>query len=168
MKSESSNFLLEDLKPKVLDPYVSELQKLADVKKPVVVHIRLGDYEKEEKFGILPTNYYKEALELLFELGFNNEIWIFTNDLERAKKIFPSGFESRAHWIPDFSTSSVQVLEAMRLGSAYVIGNSTFSWWAAKLAMNKSSKVVAPYPWFRSAATHRDLLPSNWLTIDPW
>jgi hypothetical protein len=164
----SNKLLFENLEPKIVDTYVANLKKIAEQKKPIVLHMRLGDYEKEEKFGILPPRYYQEALELLLDLGFNGEIWIFTNDLEKAKTIFPSGFESRVQWIPNFSESSVQVLEAMRLGSAYIIGNSTFSWWAASLARDKTAKVVAPNPWFRSAATHHDLLPTNWLTIDPW
>jgi hypothetical protein len=168
VSSLAINLLLDNLKPKVLDDYVVELQKLAVKAKPVVLHIRLGDYEKEKNFGILPTRYYEEALEKLAEIGFEEEIWVFTNDLKKANEIFPAKFEHRARWIPDFSDSSVQVLEAMRLGSAYVIGNSTFSWWAAKLARDKGAQVVAPSPWFRSAATHLELLPANWLTIDPW
>jgi hypothetical protein len=164
----ANDIFLGNLKPKILDDYVAELQKSSETKKPIVLHIRLGDYEKENNFGILPTSYYEEALEKLADLGFEEEIWIFTNDLEKAREIFPAKFEHRARWIPDFSDSSVQVLEAMRLGSAYVIGNSTFSWWAAKLARDKSAQVVAPSPWFRSAATHLELLPANWLTIDPW
>lgn len=168
VSSLENNLLLDNLKPKILDDYVVELQKLAVKVKPVILHIRLGDYEKEKNFGILPTRYYREALEKLVHLGFEDEIWVFTNDLGKAKEIFPAEFEHRAKWIPDFSDSSVQVLEAMRLGCAYVIGNSTFSWWAAKLARDKSAQVVAPSPWFRSAATHLELLPANWLTIDPW
>ena len=166
--SLANNLLFDNLTPKVFDDYVVELRNLAVENKPVILHIRLGDYEKESSFGILPTGYYEEALEKLIELGFEGEIWVFTNDLKNAKEIFPAKFEHRARWIPDFSDSSVQVLEAMRLGTAYVIGNSTFSWWAAKLARDESAQVVAPSPWFRSAPTHLELLPSNWLTIDPW
>lgn len=168
VNSLSNNLFLDNLKPKVLDDYVVDLQKLALEVKPIILHIRLGDYEKEENFGILPTSYYEAALEKLADLGFEEEIWIFTNDLDKAKEIFPVKFKHRAKWIPNFSDSSVQVLEAMRLGSAYVIGNSTFSWWAAKLAKVRSAQVIAPSPWFRSAATHLEILPANWLTIDPW
>jgi hypothetical protein len=167
-RSISFNAILENFEPRIIDPYVAEMRILAEVKKPIIVHIRLGDYEKEEKFGILPSRYYEEALDRLSELGFNSEIWIFTNDLAKAVDIFPKKFASRTNWIPNFSNSSVQVLEAMRLGTAYVIGNSTFSWWAAKLARDNTAKVVAPGPWFKSAPTHLDLLPKNWITINPW
>jgi hypothetical protein len=168
ISSVANELLLDDIKPKSIEPYVVELQKLSQIKNPVIVHMRLGDYEKEESFGILPSRYYEKALDILDELGFSDEIWIFTNDIDKAKLIFPKKYEFRANWIPNFSDSSVQVLEAMRLGSAYVIGNSTFSWWAAKLAKNKAAKVIAPNPWFKSAPTHKDLLPQNWITIDPW
>ena len=168
LNSTSNKLIIDNLEPKVIDGYVAELKKQAAIEKPIVLHMRLGDYEKEEKFGILPTSYYQKALELLTSVGFNGKIWIFTNDLEKSKEIFPKNFTSRARWIPNFSDSSVQVLEAMRLGSAYVIGNSTFSWWSAKLAREKSAKVVAPTPWFKCAATHPDLLPENWITINPW
>jgi hypothetical protein len=168
LNSTSNKLIIDNLEPKVIDGYVVELKKQAAIEKPIVLHMRLGDYEKEEKFGILPTGYYQDALELLSNIGFNGKIWIFTNDVEKSKEIFPKNFTSRASWIPNFSDSSVQVLEAMRLGSAYVIGNSTFSWWSAKLARDKSAIVVAPTPWFKCAATHPDLLPENWITINPW
>ena len=168
LNSTSNKLIIDNLEPKVIDGYVANLKKLAVREKPIVLHMRLGDYVKEEKFGILPTSYYQESLELLGDLGFKGKIWVFTNDTEKSKEIFPKNFMSRALWIPNFSESSVQVLEAMRLGSAYVIGNSTFSWWSAKLARDKSAVVVAPTPWFKCADTHPDLLPENWITINPW
>lgn len=160
--------LFDKIEPRIIDPYVVKLEKVSKIKKPIILHIRLGDYEKEEKFGILPTKYYEEALNLLSDFGIEGEIWIFTNDMLKAREIFPKEYEARANWIPNFSNSSVQILEAMRLGSAYVIGNSTFSWWAASLSKDRDARVIAPEPWFRSAPTHENLLPKNWITINPW
>jgi hypothetical protein len=143
-----------------------KLLNLAKEEKPLVVHIRLGDYKSESDFGILSGDYYREAIGRVLEA--NENIWVFTNEEELANQIFPKEYSHKVRWITDGTLSSSQTLELMRHGASFVIGNSTFSWWAAKLARDESAQVVAPSPWFRSAPTHLELLPSNWLTIDPW
>ena len=159
---------LRVMKPITIDPYLDILQKESTVENPVVVHIRLGDYVKEVAFGILPTDYYEKALDLLALSMDMKYIWVFSNDLARAKEIFPSKYKDRVRWIPDFSNSSVQVLEAMRLGHGYVLGNSTFSWWAARLSLSTAPLIVVPDPWFKSAETNSTLIPINWLPVSAW
>jgi hypothetical protein len=154
--------------PKSLDPYLVFLRQRAEVERPIIVHMRLGDYEKEEKFGILPSQYYKDALDLIYASSDLRNIWIFTNNQSKAEELFPKEYINGARWVPDFSESAVQVLEAMRLGSAFITGNSTFSWWAAKLSHEKSALVIAPMPWFKNGFVHGNLLPSNWITLNPW
>jgi hypothetical protein len=54
----------------------------------------------------------------------------------------------------------------MRNMKGYVIGNSTFSWWAARLKYDHSAVVVAPVPWFKSMNDPEGLIPGDWITIE--
>lgn len=168
ISSPENKHNFNSLKPKIYHPYLHELSEISLTEEPIVVHMRLGDYEKETDFGILPTDYYEESLDLLFKQLETTHIWVFSNDLSKAKKIFPNKYIDRVRWIPDFSRSSVQVLEAMRLGHAFVLSNSTFSWWAASISHKKVTLKVVPRPWFKSANTNAFLIPDDWLSVSAW
>jgi len=144
----------------------SEFKQLCDLakeEKPLVVHLRLGDYKSESDFGILSGDYYREAIRRV--LGANENIWVFTNEEELANEIFPKEYSHMVRWITDGTLSSSQTLELMRHGASFVIGNSTFSWWAAFLNHSGSDRVVAPSPWFQSTTSPKDLIPKNWIKV---
>jgi glycosyltransferase involved in cell wall biosynthesis len=132
--------------------------------KPMVVHIRLGDYKAESDFGILSGDYYREAIGRL--IGSTEKIWVFTNEEDLAREIFPVEYSQNVRWVAQSELSSSQTLELMRYGTSFVIGNSTFSWWAAILNHNNSLQVVAPKPWFKSTESPRDLIPDSWIQIE--
>ena len=56
----------------------------------------------------------------------------------------------------------------MTFCSDYIIANSSFSWWGARLSHNPSPKVIAPKKWFGPNNEHKnlkDLRPPTWITI---
>jgi hypothetical protein len=65
--------------------------------------------------------------------------------------------------INDEGLLPIEVLHLMSIGSSYVIANSTFSWWAAKLS--NSRQVIAPEPWFVGAKEPSQLIPDEWLRL---
>jgi hypothetical protein len=141
---------------------------LAQVEHPVVIHLRLTDYNLENAFGIPSPNYYKDALRLLGENIQIGKVWIFSDDQEKAREILPQSITQDARWIPEICQSAACTLEVMRLGSHYIIGNSTFSWWGAFLSYADNATVIAPTPWFQGMEEPRDLIPPNWLRVDAW
>jgi hypothetical protein len=68
-------------------------------------------------------------------------------------------------FIDDIWNSASATFEIMRLGSAYVIANSSFSYWAAMLSRTPNPLVIAPKPWFQGAESPNQILPANWATI---
>jgi hypothetical protein len=163
IKGELAN--LELVKP---SEQLGKYQELAEIEKPLVVHIRLGDYVNETKFGIPTMQYYQKAIAELFDSNKHKKIWVFTNDQPAAEKIFPKEFINQVRWIPNVADSAAETLEVMRLGNDYVIGNSTYSWWGAFLSKNARASVIAPLPWFKDSKEPKLLCPPNWKRIEAW
>jgi glycosyltransferase involved in cell wall biosynthesis len=159
---------LKALKSMHLENPHSELRELLESAKreqPLIVHVRLGDYRNEPTFGLLDSDYYKRALELLDNVFERCPIWVFSDEIDEAKSLMPSRFHDRIRWISEVDNSTTATLEAMRLGQGYVIANSSFSWWAAMLSHHDKAFVVAPDPWFVGQEPPEGLIPLNWTLL---
>jgi hypothetical protein len=148
----------------VTNESIIRYKELAAQEKPLIVHIRLGDYLQEFNFGVLSADYYKRAISLMLSKSKFEYIWVFSDEIDQAKIYIPSEYISMCRWIDDKGDSAAETLEKMRLGTGYVIGNSSFSWWGAFLSYNNSA-VIAPEPWFSGIKNPLDLLPPNWIRI---
>jgi len=144
---------------------VSHYKQLALLEKPLIVHVRLSDYYLESKFGVLSVNYYESAIAIMIKKFSFRNIWVFSDEIEKAKLIIPKSYLPLCKWIDDKNESSVETLEKMRLGSGYIIGNSTFSWWGAFLSYEVNPPTIAPDPWFIGTEDPKDLIPGEWLLI---
>lgn len=161
-KSRFSNSLM-NLKVREPSEQLLELSSFARIEDPLVVHMRFGDYRLENSFGILTQKYYQESINELWGSGDFKSIWVFSDEIDEAKRYLQDLEISEMRYIPDVANSSAQTLEAMRLGKGYIIGNSSFSWWAAKLSNNANAKVFAPIPWFIGQDEPSELIPPNWM-----
>ena len=150
------------LEPKNLSQVFMNFQKLAIEEKPLIVHIRLGDYLKEKSFGVPSKEYFAKALNALWNKEKHGKIWLFSDRPTEAMEMFPHEFSSYVRLVEGAEMTSAENLQLMRHGHGYVISNSTFSWWGAFLTFNKDAKVVAPFPWFTNIREPLDLLPPQW------
>lgn len=142
-----------------------KFKEMASALKPIVVHVRLGDYELENGIGILTNTYYLEALEAAVRAYPESPIWIFSNDLPKTRERFSDFKFKNIHFVEDNWNSASATFEVMRLGSAFVIANSSFSYWAAMLSKESNPLVIAPKPWFQGTASPNAILPENWMTV---
>jgi hypothetical protein len=145
-----------------LDDFVG----LAKIERPLVVHVRLGDYLQESKFGTLGIEYYSRALRELFEVSKHPRIWVFSDDIEQAKLLIEKKYLEFVRWFPDIGEPAVVTFEKMRLGHAYILGNSTFSWWSAFLSKTPDAPTIAPTPWFTGLQEPNELIPPNWKRLE--
>lgn len=145
---------------------LTELELLAALAAPIVIHIRRGDYKSEDSFGLPGVSYYREAMKLIDKEFSHRPIWVFSDEEEEARAILNWLPEQRTKYISNVDDSSAASLMAMRLGCAYVIANSTFSWWGAFLSRADHPIVVAPQPWFTGQAEPIRLIPSDWIRIE--
>ena len=161
--SDASVFAeLRKIQPTARVPEVERYKKIADEEKPLVVHVRLGDYKLEDSFGILSSNYYRAAIAELWGTGQYKKIWLFSDEPTSAIEVVEKDYLGFVRIIPEIEKSSCLTLEVMRFGKGYVIANSSFSWWAAFLSYADSPNVIAPSPWFIGQQEPVDLIPPSW------
>jgi glycosyltransferase involved in cell wall biosynthesis len=135
------------------------------VDRPIIIHVRLGDYAKEKKFGIPTYEYFNQAFEYLKITDDKRKIWIFSNQPEIALSLLPESITTEIRIVRNDQLSTGETLELMKYGSDYIISNSTFSWWGAFLRKDKTARVIAPQPWFKSLPSSEHLCPEDWVRI---
>jgi hypothetical protein len=143
-------------------------RELAIIEKPLIVHVRLGDYVGHNDFGIPSPEYFSGAIQEILSKGVAKKIWLFSDDLENATNYLPNIDKSIIRLIPEVDNSASATLEVMRLGLAYVISNSTFSWWGAFLTHYSNAEIIAPLPWFKSMPEPLELIPPKWTRRAAW
>jgi hypothetical protein len=145
---------------------VERYEQMARIDCPLVVHFRLTDYTKEDSFGIPSTSYYLNSLKLMWANGIYKKIWVFSDDIENAKRLFPDEFLNEASFISEPTATSAEILQVMRLGHGFVIANSSYSWWAAALSRNSNARVICPTPWFSGRDNPLRIIPEGWVKLN--
>ncbi|HEY0066775.1 MAG TPA: alpha-1,2-fucosyltransferase [Flavisolibacter sp.] len=130
----------------------------------VALHIRRGDYRNDvslDYHGIVPLDYYREAVEQVSSKVAHPHFYIFSDDgawvkenLKLPKATIVSGELSSTHF---------EDLYLMSRCRHNIIANSSFSWWAAWLNANPEKIVIAPRHWFNKGPKDtEDLIPGEW------
>lgn len=158
-----SRKILQDLALSGDDPAELEsLKIMAASEKPLIVHIRRGDYREEDSFGLLSAEYYNSVIPTVYAKSDFKKIWLFSDDLPAALECMPSDLRDEVRLISEIDNSPAATLQAMRLGYGYVIANSSFSWWGAYLSHQVNVQVHAPTPWFKGMNSPIELIPPQW------
>jgi hypothetical protein len=131
-----------------------------------MIHIRLGDYFKlSDTFGILGENYFRNAIIEARKNYQQSPLWVFSNDVDTAKKILKNiKGESFRYILAPAESNDAESMLLMSKGVAIVLSNSTFSWWSAAFS-NPDTSVYYPNKWFKNLEDPIDLIPANWLPI---
>lgn len=128
-----------------------------------LIHVRLGDYKNEPTFGLLSSEYFSSALQLLEMEGPVHGISVFSDEPEIALKVIPFNFVDRVTVEENAEESPLITLCRMRGYESYILVNSTFSWWAAYTSEAKN--IFVPEPWFVIGDSPVDLVPENWSKV---
>ncbi len=163
--TSDTNVLLQKMSPRYPSEQFLKLLSAAKKVRPIVVQVRLTDYLQEDSFGNLSSQYYDHTIgKISEEISANHPIWLFSDDPIAATSMLNAG-QKRDLFVVPSDLSASENLELMKYGSAYVIANSSFGWWAAYLRKEKTAKVFAPSPWFANLPEPRDLFPPEWVLI---
>jgi len=131
------------------------------------IHIRRGDYVEQSNYhSVVPIYYYKKILDEISENY--KQIFVFSDDINWAKEKFVGS----KYVFPNFEKNNdLYCFVLMSLAKDNIIGNSTYSWWAAWLNKNNNKKVYSPNnkQWFGPLYSNldtKDLIPEKWIQIE--
>jgi len=131
------------------------LKKIKNVN-AVGVSIRIGnDYLKSRLLNVCDINYYYKAMELIKEKVFDPEFFIFSDDINKVKKIFDFSKFKKITFIEGFTDS--QNLRLLYSCKHFIIANSSFSWWGAYLAEYCDKIIIAPSRWYNTSKYKPDI-----------
>lgn len=127
----------------------------------ICIHIRRGDYVNNECYYQLPATYFINALIIHFPQWQECKILILSDDIPYCKVHFSC--------LPNvFFEEGLSEIEAMALGTLcdhFILSNSSFSWWIAKLGEKLHSKIVHPGHLFAGKLLEndtKDFWPERW------
>lgn len=127
-----------------------------------VLHVRRGDYVTNlgaaAKHGVLDSEYFIRATEMLRETGFgtfriisDDPAWVSIHLVPRINGSFVSLKKQ----------SSFEDLQHLINAEAIVLSNSTFSWWGAFLG-GTLRPTIAPGKWFVDGSPSPNLYYPDW------
>lgn len=155
--------LMQNLRPKHESDRFIELRKQIRESESLVIHIRLGDYLNEPGIGALGFEYYVEALK-----EFSSHVekyWIFSDQPQEAQKLLPEAILAKCLFVQPSELNTIETWELMRYGGNYIISNSTYSWWSARLSYTENPIVIVPKPWFKALPDPKSIIPHQWKEI---
>ena len=137
------------------------------------IHIRLGDFYSELRtsLGVLDVQYYLNAVKKLIALNSKMEFHIFSNDIKLARKLYAELNHYNVTWKNDLNSeiqiggNAIETLREMASYENFILSNSTFSFWSAKLA-TRTRDVLYPSPMYlNSNSTGIGGIPKHWTSL---
>lgn len=144
------------------------LEQIKDIKVPVSLHIRRGDFVNNPTHPLQDESFFQKAFCTLKDKCQNLHLFVFSNDMDWVKNNLSIPF---THTFVE-NNNEANGIEDFRLMSHckhHIIANSSFSWWAAWLSPYPDKIVIAPFKWVNSSAPYyknlNDIVPEYWIKI---
>lgn len=133
----------------------------------IALHVRRGDYLTLGAHVLCDQAYYDAALARVLDgLEGAPTVFVFSDDPDWAKQNLPLPVDKV---VVDFNgpESDFEDMRLMSLCRHNIIGNSSFSWWAAWLNAHPGKRVAGPAKWFGDPKLgNPDILPEDWVRIE--
>lgn len=153
--------IIDQLAPSknIVDIIEAKYSDLLALENSVAVHVRRGDYVKNQgNHAVLPLEYYEKAME---HFSPDHDYVIFSDDINWCKEIFKM---PRMHFVQDKDYVEIYLMSMMK---NCITANSSFSWWGGWLNLNRNKKIIGPSVWFGPNIRHNtaDIIPDWWIKL---
>lgn len=155
--------LLKQMTPGyVCEPSYVEVLKEINRCTSVAVHVRRGDFKKENKgfHYILSEQYYKNAIRYSRMHIQNPTFFWFSDDIEWVKQNIGNEPDFRFVKIKT-SHGDIDDMMLMKNCQHIITANSTFSWWAAWLNEHKGAIRICPAKKYGN----EQMIPKDWIKL---
>lgn len=145
---------------------IQEYEGLMKSCQSVSVHLRRGDYEKNDTLygNIATVDYYYKAIEYIQEKVENPKFFLFSDDQVWAEQFMKSVGQSYVIVQGNTGDNAYKDMYLMTCCRYHVIANSTFSWWGAWLDNRKDKVVITPDKWNNLCKGH-EICADGWTMI---
>lgn len=155
------------LDERCITPENLERKEKIENENSVSIHVRRTDYLSPfNKFlGVLPIEYYHNAIKYISERVSNPIFYIFSDDVDWIKSNIKLSYES---YIIEGNNPSAD-LYLMSKCKHNIIANSTFSWWGAWLNTTPDKIIISPQFWFlekKIKVNELDIIPPEWVVLN--
>ena len=124
-------------------PRFEALKSEMIAKRPIVAHLRQGDYlNLKGTYGELSASYFQGAVKILRGSQEDGPIWLFTDGSKGLSPHLLEALEPCRVIGPNEPLSPLETLSLMSTGGSFIASNSSFSWWAAFLQAPSNMAVV--------------------------
>ena len=135
-------------------------------KPSILITVRRGDFVDNKNYFQLPYKFYFTALLKYFPNFCHYNLIFASDDIDYCKyhfKDLPNSFFLEG-------LSAIEQLCVASKCSHFIISNSTFSWWVAKLGEKKGTKIICPIKNFDGSYAKiyndKDFYPEKWIKHD--
>jgi hypothetical protein len=143
------NIILDDLKSMIKPITITNKDHLnlysgITSKNSVLVHFRGGDFiskVNKEQFDILTPEYYKKAIDYYLNELENPVFYVYYDDVTQMKRLLLNPSKNTIV-VGSLSIDSVYDFQFQMHHQCFICSNSTFSWWAAKLAPKRITALI--------------------------
>ena len=150
-------------------PAQNFLKEINNISMNTAIHFRDYTYsEGAAQTGRMDFEYYQQAIRIILEKEPNSAFYVFSDNMESCKKIFNRFTNVDINYAEYKRIYNWEDLFLISKFKNNIIGNSSYSWWAAYLNEHSEKIVIAPKSWgnlLKGRKEDNDLFPEDWVTI---
>ena len=139
---------------------------LIENRNSVCISIKVQHNAGNPMYDVCHESYYKRAIEYIIENVEDPLFFICSDNIEYVKEnlIDTTKYDTIAQ---AYNYPVHLSLAAMARCKHFIIGNTSFGWWAQYLSDNEDKIVIAPAKWYNGMdAWQYDIYMDNWIKIE--